>query len=294
MRRRRRDLGGVAASVVGVNEDASCASLTALAPGVYAWCGDPPDLGRANAGVVVDEDGLTVVDTLMVPSQSEPFRAAVSALGPPVPRVVLTSGQIEFAGGTAGFRLAAVYGSPLASAHLDQEPNTEAYKAFLPEFADEFDGLSTRAVTHVVQEPVMLTPAVELIPCQGHTPGNLLVRVPAAGVLFAGGMCSFGVTPLAFQGDPAAWADALSAVAELADTIVPGHGPVGGPAQVRELQGYLRACVEAHGDPNAIGPGPWDGWAARHLDAINVERAHLLAAGDDHVPPSMLRAIGAT
>ena len=267
-------------------------SLTALAPGVYAWCEQPPGLGRANAGVVVDEDGLTVVDTLMVPSQSEPFAAAVSALGPPVPRVVLTSGHIEFAGGTDRFRLAAVYGSPLASAHLDQEPNTEAYKAFMPEFAEEFDGLATRSVTHVVDEPVMLTPAVELIPCAGHTPGNLLVRVPAAGILFAGGMCSFGVTPLAFQGDPAAWARSLTAVAELAETIVPGHGRVGGPAQVRELQAYLWACVEADGDPDAIAPGPWDGWAARHLDAINVERAHLLAQGDERIPPSMLRAIG--
>lgn len=268
------------------------ASLMTVAAGVYAWCEEPPGVGRANAGVVVDEDGLTVVDTLMVPSQSGPFEVAVSELALPVARVVLTSGHIEFAGGTSRFRLAAVYGSPLASAHLDQEPNTEAYKAFMPDYAEEFDGLTTRPVTHVVDEPVMLTPAVEVIPCQGHTPGNLMVRVPAAGVLFAGGMCSFGVTPLAFQGDPAAWAANLTAVAELAETIVPGHGRVGGPDQVRDLQAYLWACVEANGDPDAIPPGPWDGWAARHLDAINVERAHLLARGEDRIPPAMLRAIG--
>ena len=42
-------------------------------------------------------------------------------------------------------------------------------------------------------------------------------------VLFAGDLCFFGVTPLAFQGDPATWADVLDAVAELADTIVPGR-----------------------------------------------------------------------
>ena len=44
-------------------------------------------------------------------------------------------------------------------------------------------------------------------------------------VLFAGDLCFFGVTPLAFQGNCAVWADVLDAVAELADTIVPGHGP---------------------------------------------------------------------
>ena len=52
----------------------------------------------------------------------------------------------------------------------------------------------------------MLTPAVEVIPIAGHTPANLVVVVPAAGVVFAGGMCAFGVTPLGFQGDPAGWA----------------------------------------------------------------------------------------
>jgi cyclase len=278
--------------VVAVPEAASPASLTALAPGVYAWVEEPHAIGRPNAGAVVDEDGTTVVDTLMVPSQSARLAAAVSELGRRVPRVVLTSGHIEFAGGTSQFRLAAVYGSALTSAQLDKPPNIEAYKAFMPAFAEEFEHLETRPVSHIVDSPVMLTPAVEIIPVAGHTPGNLIVRVPAAGVLFAGGMCSFGVTPLAFQGDPAAWAQALTAVADLADTIVPGHGPVGGAAQVRELQAYLVACVDADGDPGAIPAGPWDSWADRHVDPINVEPAHLLSRGDDRIPPSMLRAIG--
>ncbi len=100
------------------------------------------------------------------------------------------------------------------------------------------------------------------------------------------------MTPLAFQGDPAAWADMLDVVVELADVIVPGHGPVGGEAEVRDLQGYLRACVAAKGDVGAIAPGPWDSWIDRDRDAINVERAALLAQGDDALPPSMLKAIG--
>lgn len=268
------------------------ASLTPIVPGVLAWLEPEPNTGRANAGVVVDEDGLTVVDTLMVPSQSTALAAAVAELGRPVRRVVLTSGQIEFAGGTGQYPLAAVYGSPATSAHLDQPPNTEAYQRFMPEFADEFEGLVTRPVSHVVDAPALLTPAVELIPAQGHTAGNLLVRVPAAGVLFAGGICSFGVTPLAFQGNPAVWADVLGPLAELGDVVVPGHGPVGGSEEIRALQAYLVACVDAEGDTGAIPPGPWDRWAARELDAINVERAHLLAQGDERVPPAMLRAIG--
>jgi glyoxylase-like metal-dependent hydrolase (beta-lactamase superfamily II) len=267
--------------------------LEQLVAGVYVWLELPGGTGRANAGVVVDEDAVTVIDTLMVPSQWREFGAAIEHLGRPVHRVVLTSGHIDFAGGTSQFRLAAVYGSSVTSVQLDQPPNVEAYRRFMPEFAAEFEGLETRPVTHVVDGPVMLTSAVEVIPVAGYTPANLMVLVPAAGVLFAGGMCAFGVTPLAFQGDPAGWADALDFVAGLVPTIVPGHGSIGGEDDVRELQAYLRACVEADGDPAAIPPGPWDRWEARQLDAINVERAALLARGEDRVPSSFLGAIGA-
>ena len=43
---------------------------------------------------------------------------------------------------------------------------------------------------------------------------------------------------------------------------------------------------------HAIAAGPWDSWIDRDRDAINVERAALLAHGDDVLPPSMLKAIG--
>jgi hypothetical protein len=77
-------------------------------------------------------------------------------------------------------------------------------------------------------------------------------------------------------------------VTELADVIVPGHGPVGGEAEVRLLQAYLRHCVEG-----AIPAGPWDAWPEREQrDAINVERAALLREGRDEMPPSMVRATG--
>jgi cyclase len=267
--------------------------LEQVAPGIYAWLQLPGGIGRANAGVVVDEDGLTVIDTLMVPSQWHEFGAAIGQLSRPVHRVVLTSGHIDFAGGTSQFRLAAVYGSQVTSMQLDQPPNIEAYRRFMPEFAAEFDGLETKPVTHVVDGPVMLTPAVEIIPVAGYTPANLMVLVPGAEVLFGGGMCAFGVTPLAFQGDPAGWADILDLIAELAPRIVPGHGPIAGEDDIRELQAYLRACVDADGDAAAIPPGPWDGWEDRHLDPINVERAALLARGEDRIPSSFLGAIGA-
>jgi cyclase len=270
-------------------------ALTELGDGVYAWIQSGGLAGMANAGVVVDDDGISVVDTLMVRSQWEPFAAAVAAFELPVRRLVLTSARIDHVGGTRAFAAAAVYGTTATSDALDLPMPIDAYRTFMPSYADEFDDLAevgTRPVTHLVDGAAQLTPRVEVLTAVGHTAGDMLVLVPDSDVCFAGGLCSFGVTPLAFQGDPSAWADVLDVVVELADVIVPGHGAVGGVDEVRDLQGYLRACVDARGDVAAIASGPWDDWSERNYDAINVERAAMLARGDETMPPSMLKAIG--
>ena len=265
-------------------------SLTELGDGVYAWLQPGGESGVANAGVVVDDDGITVIDTLMVRSQWEPFVAAVARLGVPVRRTLLTHAHIDHCGGTKAFPHAAVYGSRQTNRVLDTAMPIDAYKAFMPAFDGEFDDLEevgTRTVTHVVRGPAQLTPRVELLPAEGHTEGDILVLVGDADVCFAGDLCIFGVTPLAFQGNPAVWAEMLEAVADIAGVLVPGHGPIGGEAEVRELQAYLCACVDG-----AIPPGPWDTWLERERDVINIERAAMLVRGDDAIPPSMLKVMG--
>jgi glyoxylase-like metal-dependent hydrolase (beta-lactamase superfamily II) len=266
--------------------------LDLLDAGVYAWLQVPGGRGRPNAGAVVDADGVTVIDTLMTPDQYEPFAGAVEELGLPVRRAMLTGSSIEQAGGTGRFKLAAIYGSPQASVHLDQPPNTDSWRALYPDHADAFDDVVTRPVSHVVASDVQLTAAVAVLTTGGQMAENLVALVPGAQVLFAGAMCSFRAVPLCWQGDPGRWADELDRLAELAPVVVPGHGPIGGEEEVRALQGYLRACVAARGDVGRVGTGPWDDWRDREHDVVNVERAALLADGEDAVPPSMLRLAG--
>ena len=266
-----------------------------LVPGVYAQLAAEPGHGATNAGVVVDADGVTVIDTLMVPAQWEPFAAEVAALGLPVRRVVLSSSNVEFAGGTRAFPLAAVYAREQASAHLDQPADPELFRRLHPSFADGFDDeFATRSVSHILDAPVQLTAACAVLPLTGQQEENLVTVVAGAGIVFAGAMASFGVTPNASQGDPARWADQLDDLLLLAPIVVPGHGPIGGEEEVRTLQDYLRAVVDAEGDVSRLGPGPWSAWSGREWDEPNVERAALLADGRDEPPPSLLRRLGLT
>lgn len=268
-------------------------SLVPLDTGIYAWLDQQPGDGHPNAGLVVDQDAATAIDTLCVPSQAVGFAAAVEALELKVRRTVLTASTIEFVGGTSFFTMSGMYGRKQTSVHLDQPPTPDIYRRLFPDVAAEFDDeMTTKPVSHVVTEAVQLTPALSLHPCSGAQEENLVAVVDAAGLCFAGAMASFGVTPLCYQGDPATWAEELDRILELAPVIVPGHGPIGGEEEVRDLQGYLRACVAADGDPSAIPPGPWDAWVQRDHDAVNVERAAMLAAGDRSIPPTMLRAAG--
>src|SRR3546814_4753060 len=55
--------------------------LAVLDDGVLAWLADDPGDGRPNAGLVVDADAATAIDTLCVPSQTGAFAAAIDELG---------------------------------------------------------------------------------------------------------------------------------------------------------------------------------------------------------------------
>jgi len=261
----------------------------------YAWLHDEHRPGATNSGVIVDDDGITVVDAQLTPAQGAALFAAVDALGPPIRRLALTSSHMPFVGGSSAFVLPAVFATAQVSAHMDQEPNVEGCASMYPADSAEIHALPDhpcRRVTHTVAEAAWLTPSVVAAPLSGELSENLIVQVPAAQVVFAGALCSFGVTPMAGLGDPAAWADSLDTLLGWGEIFVPGHGPIGGKEEVVAQQAYLRACVDAQGDVASLGDGPWREWSGQEYHAINVERAALAAQDSDAPPPTLLRLLG--
>ncbi len=256
-----------------------------------------PRYGNANVGLVVEADGLTLIDTLATPALAAAADAEIDALtqgsGLRLRRVVLTSSRLPFTGGTSVFWRSAFYSSEPVGDQLDLPVDPELLGRLIPHHRRAYRAdFGTRPVTHTITEPAALTAAtvVHLFPGEGHA--NVVVQVPAVDVVFLGALGSFGVTPLAFDGDPSVWADSLDAVAALGSSFVPGHGMPGGLEGLASQAAYLRACVAAGGDPAAIPPGPWDRWPDRRFDAVNVERAARLAVGDTGIPSAMLDLLG--
>lgn len=268
--------------------------LEPLSPGVFVWR-DTDGRGRPgpNAGVVVEDDGITLIDTVASPSAARALNEALKGFRVPVRRVVYTSSHVDAVGGSSVFWMAARYGRPQTSALLDQPVPLDAYRRLVPAYADEFDEeFRTRPVSHTIASAAWLTQKVCVVPATGPQAENLVVLVPSAGVLFAGALAVFATTPNAYDGNPEAWADTLGELSEQAPVVVPGVGPVGDAGSLLVLQAYLYAVADAEGDPRRIPDGPWDDWPDRDLDEVNVERAARLAAGDPGVPVAMLRRLG--
>jgi len=267
--------------------------LENLAPGVYGWLSDRTAHGFANAGVVIADDGLTVIDTTTTPQQVAPLAQQLAALTDlPVRRIVLSSSHVGYSGGCSTFSLAAIYGSGQTSDLLDQPADPSLLARLHPGHASDFAELITRPVTHVINEPAHLCPASIAIPVAGHQFENLVVQVPGANMIFAGAIASFGITPLGFDADFPSWVATLEQVKGWGEVIIPGQGPIGGREEITLLQEYLQACVDANGALTALAEGPWSAWSEPQFHEINVERAAMLEAGDPSPPPSYRRLLG--
>ncbi len=271
-------------------------NLVQLGQGVYAFTHPDPRFGNSNVGLVIDHDGMTLIDTTATPEQAEVTVRAIDRLagelGLPIKRVVVSSSRVAFTGGSGTFWSAAFYGTEVTSLQLDAPANPPAFRALLPELAIAYpDDFTTRPITHTVSERAQLTGAIAVDPLTGESAGNLVAFVESANVVFAGAFASFGVTPLGHEAYPTEWIAGLRGMATAGVTVVPGHGPIGGAADVADLVAYLEACMSA----SAGGPlpsGPWDRWTDRRFDEVNIDRARLLSAGRDEPPASMFALLG--
>lgn len=224
-----------------------------LAPGVYAVMGDTGrgSEGRANAGFIVTREGVVVVDAEASPAAGETLlRTIRSVTRRPIRWLVLTHHHPDHHFGAIVFRKAGarVMAHPdtrtLASAGGPDEEvinwirvvGLDAMRGF--EFADTPD----RPVTGSDTLRLGGRTIVVFSPGPGHTPGDLMVWLPAERVLFAGDILIEDGVTMMVDGSAPALLGALARIDSLAPRIVvPGHGaiPAEPAALVRRTRDYV-------------------------------------------------------
>jgi glyoxylase-like metal-dependent hydrolase (beta-lactamase superfamily II) len=236
-----------------------------LAPGVYAVLGDTGRgvEGRPNAGFVVTEDGVVVIDALASPRQGEQLLRTIGGVtDQPVRWLVLTHHHPDHHFGAvvlrkAGARviahpdkrvLAAEGGEDALIADWVRVVGLDAMRGF--ELANTPDRRVTASDTlRLGGRTIVVTH-----PGEGHSAGDLMVWLPKERVLFAGDLLVEDGVSMVVDGSSSELLRVLDVIEGLgAEAIVPGHGaiPERPAALVQRTRDYLtgiqsemRAAVE--------------------------------------------------
>jgi len=200
----------------------------------------------ANPYIIVDPDGLTLIDT-GIPRSEKKILAYVASLGKSaadVKRIILTHSDMDHVGGLAALLKAT--GARTYASRVE----AEAIAAGKPSRPPRPTGFSLTRVMFSLMRPFMkarpcrvdellvdgqvlpVLGGLRVVETIGHTPGHLSLFAPAAGILFCGDSMVSDSEGLQGSRPSVTWDEALAkdAVrkqAELGARIVcPGHGPV--------------------------------------------------------------------
>ncbi|MFL6728881.1 MAG: MBL fold metallo-hydrolase [Sphingomicrobium sp.] len=222
-------------------------TLKQLGPGVYAAIDGPEHKAGSNAGFVIGDDGVLVVDALFTPEAARALVGEIRRITPkPIRFVVNTHYHADHTGGDQVLRDAGA--AIIAHRNVRGWVRTNNVALFgdrirpelrariaalpLPDLATDKDLTVWLGARKVVVRTVL-----------GHTGGDLVVAVPDAHVLFAGDMLWRKVAPNLIDGSVAQWQQTDADFAAMPDAprtrFVPGHGDVADVADVKDFRAYL-------------------------------------------------------
>ena len=225
-----------------------------LASGVYAVPGAPGKgvEGRPNAGFVVTDEGVVVIDALASPRQGEQLLRSIRRVTDrPIRWLVLTHHHPDHHFGAvvlrkAGARviahpdkrtLASVGGEDALIADWVRVVGLDAMRGF--EFADTPDRPDTGTDTLRLGGRTIVVSH----PGAGHSPGDLIVWLPKERVLFAGDVLVEDGVSMVVDGNSDELLRVLDTVSALsARAVVPGHGAI--PSRAGDLIARTRAYLE--------------------------------------------------
>ena len=243
-------------------------SVEEVSHGIFAYIQLDGSWFLNNTGFITSPDGVIVVDSTGTEARAKAFHAAVRhQTDLPLRALVNTHSHGDHTFGNFVFTPdCAIIGHELcreAVLATDVEATTR-------NFVNGDFGEITVAAPFVTFEQRLNVYAddlqVQLIHMgPAHTPNDVVAWIPERRLLFTGDLIFNQGTPFALQGSIAGWLEALDRIEALdAQTIVPGHGPVGGPELIDPVRRYLRFIEGVARDGFAADAAPRD--LARDLD----------------------------
>jgi cyclase len=231
--------------------------LKMLAPNVYAFvqreAAGQSNLSVSNFGIVVGPRSLLAIDAGGGPQHARNFIAAAKPLGKPFDRVIITHEHPDHIVGLTQFpadiEIVAQEETRVQMVKMGQ-PATPAYWATNPAWgrAGDVNRVILPTVTFHDRMSVFYgdTQVDFIWPGRAHTSGDALIRLPKERILFMGDIGFFGVTPLNGSGFIVDWIKVCDSLLQDpgVETMVPGHGPVGTKADLKEMRDYLALLLK--------------------------------------------------
>lgn len=267
-----------------------------LADGVHALVAPGGGWCVSNAGLVVGDDLVVLVDSASTQRRAAVLRDEVLRLAGRLPDVLVTThfhGDHHF-GHSAFAPPALVVSHPAARAAILVAGL--AMKDLWPDV--DWGEITLRPPTTTVADGTVLHAGPGL-PLElrhlgtAHTAGDLVAWLPEQRVLFAGDVAMSGVTPFCLMGSIAG---SIAVLDELVTweprAVVTGHGPVGGPEVLRATAAYLRWVRELADDgrrrgltalelARETGAGPWSHLRDPERLVPNLCRAYAEAEAEE-------------
>ena len=221
--------------------------LKQVGPGVYAAIDGPEHKAGSNAGFVIGDDGVLVIDAFFTTDAARALVAEIHRLtSKPIRFLVNTHYHADHTGGDQALRDAGAV--IIAHRNVRGWVRTNNINLFgdriTPELKARIEALPLPDLTTDKDLTVWLgARKVVVRTVLGHTGGDLAISVPDAKVLFTGDMLWRRIAPNLIDGSVKEWVATDAAFAALPHAarivFVPGHGDVASLQDVKDFRAYL-------------------------------------------------------
>lgn len=210
-----------------------------------------------NCGLIVGDGACLVVDTRSHDGEARDLIDAIRHLTPHPWTVVDTHAHFDHAFGNASFRPATIWGHRRCAERLRSRGAADRARVAAEaredpdwyEFAAAIEAVEISPPDAVIDAAATLTIGGRSVVIAhhglGHTDGDVVVAVPAAGVLFAGDLVEEGAPPGFGDAYPLDWPATLDGVlTRVNGPVVPGHGAIVDAAFVRAQRDEIAMVAE--------------------------------------------------